>query len=854
MAIIQGNAKKSTAAGGFYPKTIEGSLRFNDDDSAYLSWTPDSAGNRKTWTLSLWTKRGRVDNANTELFGTASEGDKLAFSDSRIFWFNNGSASSYLSTTALFRDPSAWYHIVLAFDTTQATASNRVKLYVNGERIAFDNNTTFPSQNYDGDINNAEAQFIGMGHSGTGSSYDGYMAEVHFIDGQSDTASITSGSAVVTGLSDTSTLQIGLSVGGTGIASGAVITSIDSSTQITMSENATATNASATLAFTPLQDAFGELKNGVWVAKTPDVTYGTNGFYLDFQDDTEVEAFNTVLYRGNGLSSSSVTGMGFEPDLVWIKARDGAYNHILFDSVRGVGKYLPSSEAFAENWAGDLFPNSKPTTDGFIVDGHLNVSINESGKKYVAWGWKAGGAPTVDNSAGAGNIPTTGSVKIDGVNSTSELAGTIPATRLSASTTYGFSIVSYTGTGTAGDTVGHELDSVPDVVIVKNRDDSDSWQVYHSGIANAEEKYLRLNYLGKAEDSNTRWNDTAPSSSVFTLGSAVDVNNLNEDYIAYCWAETAGYSKFDSFAGEGSNNTTISKRIYTTNDGTVSGTGGFRPSMIIFKRTDIDSVNGWYMFDSTRDTDSVVGHPLFPDQTYTEGGTESVIEFNDDGFTIVRAYQDYCGAGGTYVYMAFADTRDAAFWLDQSGNDNDWQPVNLDHNDTVADSPTDNFATLNPLSKGNNVTLSDGNLKAVSGSPYSPAVSTIGVSSGKWYVEAQTLSNNLNIGITAQSHLGTTSYLGQTADSWCYATDGNIYNGGSSVLNTGTTYTVGDVVGMALDMDAGDMYVYKNGDPVYSGNAVVTGLSGTYYIGVGASNSTMVINFGQQPFKHDPPA
>jgi len=798
MSLIQGNSRKSSVS-GFYPKTIEGSLRFNDDDSAYLSWTPDSAGDQKTWTFSCWIKFSYGTAQNIFTAGAdVNNRTHLDFNANGTFQIESksgGSEQCKLEGTPFYRDPSAWYHLVWVMDTTQSTPL--IKVWINNQEVIF-SSTNYGTQNFNTQMSNQALHTISKRTWADQNYFNGYMAEVHFLNG---------------------------------------------------------------IAATP--DDFGELKNGVWVAKAYEGDYDSaaqvtantlNGFYLNFQDDTEVEAFNTVLYRGNGLSSSSVTGMGFEPDLVWIKARDGAYNHILFDSVRGVGKYLPSSEAFAENWAGDLFPNSKPTTDGFIVDGHLNVSINESGKKYVAWGWKAGGAPTVDNSAGAGNIPTTGSVKIDGVNSTSELAGTIPATRLSASTTYGFSIVSYTGTGTAGDTVGHELDSVPDVVIVKNRDDSDSWQVYHSGIANAEEKYLRLNYLGKAEDSNTRWNDTAPSSSVFTLGSAVDVNNLNEDYIAYCWAETAGYSKFDSFAGEGSNNTTISKRIYTTNDGTVSGTGGFRPSMIIFKRTDIDSVNGWYMFDSTRDTDSVVGHPLFPDQTYTEGGTESVIEFNDDGFTIVRAYQDYCGAGGTYVYMAFADTRDAAFWLDQSGNDNDWQPVNLDHNDTVADSPTDNFATLNPLSKGNNVTLSDGNLKAVSGSPYSPAVSTIGVSSGKWYVEAETLSNNLNIGITAQSHLGTTSYLGQTADSWCYATDGNIYNGGSSVLNTGTTYTVGDVVGMALDMDAGDMYVYKNGDPVYSGNAVVTGLSGTYYIGVGASNSTMVINFGQQPFKHDPPA
>jgi len=798
MSVIQGNAKQGSVR-GFYPKTIEGSLRFNDDDSAYLSWTAGTPTNNKIWTFSCWFKRTEVgDDLYFLTAGSSTANRTLITLDANDVLFIRESISSTdysLRSSMVFRDPSAWYHLVVAVDTTQSTSSNRIKCYINGEQITSFGTEQYPPQNTNTQINSAIEHNLGKA-TWTADYMDGYLAEVHFTDG-------------------------------------------------------TAYDA----------DAFGELKNGVWVAKTPDVTYGTNGFYLDFQDDTEVEAFNTVLYRGNGLSSSSVTGMGFEPDLVWIKARDGAYNHLLFDSVRGVGKYLPSSESYAENWAGNLFPNSEPTTDGFIVDGHLNVSINESGKKYVGWGWKAGGAPTVDNSAGAGNVPTPGSVKVDGVNSTSTLAGSLPATRISASTTYGFSIVSYSGSG-GNATIAHELGVAPSMIMFKNRTTDRYWLVHHKDIplgSSSELQYVILDQPQAAEGMgavNPFMQGTLPTSTEFYVHNNLGYNSSSNNYIAYCWAETAGYSKFDSFAGEGSNNTTISKRIYTTNDGTASGTGGFRPSMIIFKRTDINSVNGWYMFDSTRDTDSVVGHPLFPDQTYTEGGTESVIEFNDDGFTIVRAYQDYCGAGGTYIYAAFADTREAAFWLDQSGNDNDWQPVNLDHNDTVADSPTDNFATWNGVVAGN-FTLSEGNLKSTVGTNRNGIVSSIGFDpqDTDGYKAEFTINTlgNMVIGLadeTFKTDEGTV-YATTQARAVVYGADGTVYDDGSS-QGTFSSFTAGDVVTMYVK--SGSLYYAVNGALANSGSAVVTGISDDKVFWLhalsGTSSGTLTANFGQQPFVH----
>ena len=778
MAIIQGNAKQGSTR-GFYPKTIEGSLRFNDDDSAYLSWTPDSAGNRKTWTWSGWVKRGNL-GGNKVLFaagvsGDTSTHDSLRFNvNDNLQFLTQAATGTLVETSAAFRDPSAWYHVVLAHDSTQATSTNRVKIYVNGQLQT--TSGTYPTLNVDTAINNNVSQQVGARQiTGSVTNYlDGYLAEVHFLNG---------------------------------------------------------------IAAVP--EDFGELKNGVWVAKTPDVTYGTNGFYLNFQDDTEVEAFNTVLWRGDGLSSSSVTGMGFEPDLVWIKARDGAYNHILFDSVRGVGNYLASSQAYEENWAGNLFPNSEPTTDGFIVDGHLNVSINESGKKYVAWGWKAGGAPTVDNSAGAGNVPTAGSVKIDGVNSTSELAGSIAATRLSASTTYGFSICDFTMPSEGTATIGHGLGTAPSMIILKARNVSYGWAVYHESIGN--ERYLELhNANGQSGTSSGLWNSTSPTSDVFSVGASF-TNGYN--YIAYCWAEKSGYSKFSSYSGSASD--------------VVVDDLGFTPAMIIIKRTDTGSTGAWITLDNTRDVANPKVTRLFPNDTSGDSATSDGVTFDPNGFTVKATNAATLnGSGNTYIYAAFADTREAAFWLDQSGNDNDWQPVNLDHNDTVADSPTDNFATWNGVVAGN-FTLSEGNLKSTVNTNRNGIVSSIGFDpqDTDGYKAEFTINTlgNMVIGLadeTFKTDEGTV-YATTQARAVVYGVDGTVYDDGSS-QGTFSSFTAGDVVTMYVK--SGSLYYAVNGTLANSGSPVVTGISDDKVFWLhalsGASSGTLTANFGQQPFVH----
>ena len=213
MAFLIGGANSDSAA-----YQIDNSLNFNRGGSSKLGITPGSAGNRKIYTISFWVKRSDV-SAQQNIFGTASEGDTLYFdSGDKLRFFQNGSSSSYLGTNRLFRDPAAWYHIVLAVDTNQGTAANRVKLYINGSQYTWDASTTYPAEDYEGDFNNtADEHMIGNGHHGN--YFDGYLADFYFIDGTQYAAS-----------------------------------------------------------------TFGETNdNGVWVPIKASPTFGTNGFFMEFQ-------------------------------------------------------------------------------------------------------------------------------------------------------------------------------------------------------------------------------------------------------------------------------------------------------------------------------------------------------------------------------------------------------------------------------------------------------------------------------------------------------------------------------------------------------------------------------------------
>ena len=778
MSLIQGNSHKSSVS-GFYPKTIEGSLRFNDDDGAYLSWTPTSQGNLKTWTFSAWVKRAQSTGNYQRIFacGDSTDNYSLVYHDTGNYLTSQIriSGTNYtVSTAALYRDHSAWYHIVVEVDCTNAIH----KLYVNGQQITEFQSTPTNPPNSNTNVGNTVAHYLGKNSESNQHYFEGYMAEVFFIDG-------------------------------------------------------TAHNA----------DAFGETKNGVWVPKSitsADFDFdNNNSFHLTFQDDAEVEAFNTVLYRGNS-GTQSITGMGFQPDLVWIKNRTGTNDHQLVDAVRGNTKALRSNDVNNE----DTFTNGILSFDSDGVTLGSNSRYNATGNNYVAWGWKAGGAPTVDNSAGAGNVPTAGSVKIDGVDSTSALAGTIPATRISASTTYGFSIVDLTDPNTgASYEVGHGLDSPPEMFFIKKTNTTSDWSVYHKDVGN--DRRLVLNDTGaQSGSSSVYFGSTTPTSSVVTIGSGL---STGDDWIMYCFHSVEGYSKFGSYSGG-----TANYKVTT----------GFKPSLVLIKRTDTGSTADWQMFDGTRDVSNPVTARLNPNQPYTEL-TNGNFDILSDGFELNDTSAGWNISGGTYIYAAFADTREAAFWLDQSGNDNDWQPVNLDHNDTVADSPTNNFCTMSPIAvrdNGTKATLSDGNLNVDLGAPITSVAHAYGTmaipSSGQFFFEAtfSDVSGGPRIGISVQRTTGNQSR-------YVYRSNGaKIVN--TSESSYGDSFAAGDTIGVAVDVDGSTIEFFKNGTsqgPFSIDLSLSTGGSSNDYFpfvtnGSGASKSVVDFNFGQQPFKYDPPA
>ena len=320
----------------------------------------------------------------------------------------------------------------------------------------------------------------------------------------------------------------------------------------------------------------------------------------------------TKLYTGNdGTHAVTLDGSeNMQPDWVWLKPRNANDNHRLMNSVMTADKYILSNVNSSEVDTGSDFASFD--SDGFTLGGS-DGGWNSSSYNYVAWCWKAGGSAS-SNSDGS----TTSSV--------------------SANTTAGFSIVSWTGTGSAT-TVGHGLGAVPKWIIVKNRDTARNWNVYYGD----ETDYLQLNDDGATIDNDNKWNDTAPTSSVFTVNTSSDTNKSGDAMIAFCFANIKGYSKLGSYTANGNADGTF---IYT----------GFRPAWVMIKRT--DSSQQWGIVDSKRDVDNPAQHHLFAEATQAEGGASSYNNFDllSNGIKMRSNDQWTNASGGTYVYMAFAES------------------------------------------------------------------------------------------------------------------------------------------------------------------------------------------------------
>jgi hypothetical protein len=320
--------------------------------------------------------------------------------------------------------------------------------------------------------------------------------------------------------------------------------------------------------------------------------------------------FNTLLYTATGVQS--VTGAGFQPDMSWVKARSTTSSHYIADAVRGSTKTIKPNATDAEGTI-DLITS-------FDSDGVTLGSANWSDSRTaVIWNWLGANA------------------------SSSNTDGSITST-VSANTTSGFSIVSYTGNGTAGATVGHGLNQAPEFVLTKARNDGvSSWGGYHVGtdLTAPEDYVVQIDSSGARIDAVGMFNDTAPTSSVCTLGSATYSNHSSNPMIMYCFHSVKGYSKFGSYTGNGNVDGTF---VYL----------GFKPAMVILKRTD-GGVANWQLNDSARDTFNVVNKRLAPNASDAEATNFNFGDFLSNGFKIRQTDQTWNISGGNYIYMAFAE-------------------------------------------------------------------------------------------------------------------------------------------------------------------------------------------------------
>jgi len=329
--------------------------------------------------------------------------------------------------------------------------------------------------------------------------------------------------------------------------------------------------------------------------------------YISFQPN---DYFNTKLYTGNG-STNAQTGVGFLPSWTWIKNRGDTHAHVLVDAVRGVTKELRSSGDNAEITTTNSFTSFD--SDGFTLGADSTDSYNKNSNNYVSWNWKA-------NGQGSSNTD-----------------GSINTTYTSADTTSGFSIVKYTGTGSNA-TVGTGLNAVPKMIIVKCLDQTHWWFTYHVSLGNT--KHITLNTTNAVSGASAvYWNNTTPTSSVFSIGTDTGVNQSGQDYIAYCFAEKQGFSKFGSYSA---NNNADGPMIYT----------GFAPAFVMIKSS--NDTRDWCILDNKRPSYNVVNKDLRANETDVES-TQDRLDFLSNGFKLRNASGAYNSTGNTYIYMAFAE-------------------------------------------------------------------------------------------------------------------------------------------------------------------------------------------------------
>ena len=323
--------------------------------------------------------------------------------------------------------------------------------------------------------------------------------------------------------------------------------------------------------------------------------------------------FQTALYNGSS-SSVTVTNDGnsdLKPDWLWFKKRSASGDNNAFDTSRGLTERLfPNLTSQVDTGSNGI----TSLTDGF-TSGTFYGDVNGAGQTFVTWQWKANGGTTSSNSSGD-------------ITSTNQI-----------STTSGFGILTYTGFGEAVKTLGHNLGSVPDMMIFKSRSSSGGWFVYHKDLGNG--KYINLHSSDAATTDSNFLNNTTPTSSLITLGTSSAANNASVTFVCYLFKSIQGYSKFGSYTGNGNADGPF---VYT----------GFKPAWLLIKET--SGTEDWRLYDSKRSPLNVMNIQLFPNSDSAEATSSSYdLDFLSNGFKLKSSHGGYNTNDDTYIFMAFAE-------------------------------------------------------------------------------------------------------------------------------------------------------------------------------------------------------
>ena len=334
--------------------------------------------------------------------------------------------------------------------------------------------------------------------------------------------------------------------------------------------------------------------------------------------DKSEDYFKVVTYSGSGSTGQTIT-VGFQPDIIWVKARNNTYDHVLFDSVRGfststTGKQISPNLTNAQasttgGHVGTVTSTGWTTKNG--TAGTSLANVGDGSTTYVCYNWKVNAGSTATNDTG--NIDTT----------------------VQANTTAGISIVQWEGANSTA-TLGHGLGAVPEMIISKCIDTTQEWGVYHRYVGN--DDYLHLNENAAEQDNAAYWNDTTPTSTVWSVGNSGPTNDNGDSMIAYVFTPIQGYSKFGSYVGNGNADGTF---VYT----------GFKPAWVLTKGGSDD----WCIIDNKRNAFNPGSKRLFPNTNAAESTTADWMDFLSNGFKPRVSDGKHNGNGTTYFYIAFAE-------------------------------------------------------------------------------------------------------------------------------------------------------------------------------------------------------